>query len=149
MRKSEALTLFVILDAFRHDFLSRAPYLSAIAEWTGDVRETFGFISTRPAMCAGVFPEETGLCFEYQFRPDGKTYSRSLARGISAAEHLVPRKLARLAATAWVRSTSRNPVARRTAVVGNLPAEWLPFFELAEQRLQTQSGYLPVPTIWD
>ena len=63
-RPSETATIFIILDGFRHDYLERAEYLRSIAHWHGRVRETFGFISTRPAMCAGVYPEQTNLCFE-------------------------------------------------------------------------------------
>ncbi len=146
---ADSLTLFIILDAFRHDYLLRAPYLSSIADWHGDVRETFGFISTRPAMCAGVYPEETDLCFEYQFRPEGKTFSPRLCATLEAASKILPLRPLKLAASAWLRATSRNIIARRTGLIGNIPFDQLRLFDLSEHRLQTEPGYLATPTIYD
>lgn len=145
----ERLTLFIILDAFRHDFLEKAPYLSSIAQWSGVIRETFGFISTRPAMCAGVYPEETNLAFEYQLRPGGRTFSRALAGALGAAGKVLPNRYLRLGASAWIRATRRDPIARRTAMVGHMPYHQLPLFDLAERKLQTEPGYLAVDTIYD
>ena len=148
-RPSDTATIFIILDGFRHDYLERADYLRSIAHWQGRVRETFGFISTRPAMCAGVYPEQTNLCFEYKFMPEGITFRPPFFRLLSLADRLLPNRYLRLSATAWLRTTSRAVVPRRTVLVGNMPFHHFPLFEYAEHNLQTEPGYLSVPTIYD
>ena len=146
---SDSLTLFMILDGFRHDFLEAAPYLKSIAGWHGKIRETFGFISTRPAMCAGVYPEQTNLCFEYRFAPHGSTFNPWLFHLLGWADPILPNRFLRLAATAWLRMTHREPVARRTAMIGHMPFSHFPLMDLAENRLQTEPEYLSIPTIYD
>jgi predicted AlkP superfamily pyrophosphatase or phosphodiesterase len=100
-------------------------------------------------MCAGLHPEQTNLCFEYQFRPDGKTFHPALFNLLSLAERVFPPRYLRLGASAWLRMTSRDPVVRQTANVGTLPFNLLPLFDYAEKRLQTEPGYLDHPTIYD
>jgi predicted AlkP superfamily pyrophosphatase or phosphodiesterase len=148
--KTDTITLFIVLDACRHDYLKHAPYMESIADWRGIVKEPFGFISTRPAMCAGVHPEQTGKCFEYVYRPDGNTFSNPLFRLLGMAARLFPASILRLAATAWVRITNASPVVRRTAMVRNMPLELLHLFDYAEKVLQNSAGHLPGhPTIFD
>ncbi len=100
-------------------------------------------------MCAGVHPQQTNICFEYQFKPEGRTFRPWLCRPLALAQKIVPPRYLRFAATAWIRMTSRAAVPRRTALVGNMPFDRLPLFEYAEQRLQTDGAYLSVPTIYD
>lgn len=142
-------TLFIILDGFRHDYLDRAPYLKKVATWHGKVREPFGFISTRPAMFAGVSPEQTGLAFEYQFNPAGTTLRPCFFRFLKMLGHILPHRYLRILASAWLRLTSKNPIARQTVFLGNMPFDHFPFFELSESKRQTDKNYLSVPTIYD
>ncbi|MDP6057394.1 MAG: alkaline phosphatase family protein, partial [Pirellulaceae bacterium] len=145
----DSLTLFLILDAFRYDYLEHAPYLTSLANWRGRVRETFGFVSTRPAMWAGVYPEESDICFEYKFCPQGPTFRSWWCRVFRFLATIIPDRQLRLAASAWLRATSRSPIARRTGLVGHMPFDWMPLFEYAEKRLPTDPRYLSTPSIFN
>ncbi|MEM0912992.1 MAG: alkaline phosphatase family protein [Planctomycetota bacterium] len=143
------VTLFLILDAFRHDYLEHAPFLRSLADWTGSVRESFGFISTRPAMIAGQHPEQTGLCYEYLFRPEGKTFRWRWCAPLAPISRVVPSRYTRLAASLALRLTSRSPIVRQTAMVGHTPFHLLPYFDIAEDRLPVDPRYLDQPTVFD
>ena len=145
----EDLTIFIILDAFRHDYLEKTTYLKTIAEWKGQVCEPFGFISTRPAMCAGRHPEETNFCFEYVFRPDESIFQPWLFRLLAAASGIVPTRFLRLAGSAWIRLTHSAPVIRETAFIGNMPFDRFPLFDITERDRQTDENYLSWPTLYN
>jgi hypothetical protein len=127
-----SLTLLLLVDAFRPDYLRDAPYLRRLAERsaTGRLREPFGFLP-RAAYFGGLTPEESGftnmLCCDR-------------ARSPFSASQWLPREAFRNSRTAaqaraWVDRQARlrtTPFAASYLSCLHIPGELLPHFAPAE-----------------
>src|SRR5882724_9634453 len=78
------LTLLVLVDALRPDYVKRAPYLKHLAASgaTGVLRECFGFVP-RAAYFGGLNAEQYGFTNMYCFDPAGSPFG--LARALPAS----------------------------------------------------------------
>jgi hypothetical protein len=107
------LTLMVLVDALRPDYLTQAPYLRALATAgaTGTLRECFGFVP-RQAYFGGLTAEQYGFTNMYCWDPESSPFS--VARGLPvAALERIPDEAA--ACRRWVEQTARErltPFAR-------------------------------------
>jgi hypothetical protein len=151
--------LFVVLDAFRHDYLDpeRTPFLCALAEQGIHVerlRTASGF-TQRSAILTGAWADRTGLWTMHTFAPDaspfrflrGKRWPRiadALARALPGrAGRLLDARL-RKRVYARARAHARHPSTAR------IPLHLLPFFSVSEdQRPVHEPGALPVPSLFD
>src|SRR5438876_11941373 len=74
------LTLLVLVDALRTDYVARAPYLKHLAglSATGMLRECFGFVP-RAAYFGGLDAEEYGFTNMYCFDPEASPFGMARA----------------------------------------------------------------------
>src|SRR5213080_4652630 len=76
----DRLTLLVLVDALRPDYVTRAPYLKQLAasSATGVFRECFGFVP-RAAYFGGLNAEEYGFTNMYCFDPTESPFTMARA----------------------------------------------------------------------
>ena len=127
------LTLCVLLDAFRPDYLRHAPYLRAIAgDAPAELREPFGFLP-RAAYFGGLTPEQVGFTNMYVYDPEDSPFG--MARAFNP-DIVATSGLERLGVRAAIDATARaasSPFARAYASSAMIPLDLLPSFSLAEQ----------------
>ena len=77
---SSSLTLLLLLDAFRPDYLRHTPYIRSLAHSgaTGALRECFGFLP-RAAYFGGLNAEQFGFTNMYCFDPENSIFSSARA----------------------------------------------------------------------
>src|SRR5437667_10008811 len=83
------LTLLLLVDALRADYVTRAPYLKHLAgiSATGVLRECFGFVP-RAAYFGGLGAEQYGFTNMYCFDPVESPFSMARALPSSRAARL-------------------------------------------------------------
>jgi predicted AlkP superfamily pyrophosphatase or phosphodiesterase len=127
-----ALTLLLMVDAFRPDYLRDAPFLRSLAATgaTGRLREPFGFLP-HAAYFAGLSPEQYGYTNLWCYDPRRSPFS--LARRLPAgslntratASHFRPRL------DEWARAHVSSYAAGFVSSL-QIPAELLPHLAVAE-----------------
>jgi hypothetical protein len=147
--------LCVLIDAFRHDYLTaeRAPNLARMArEGVGvALRPILGYSDAiRAVIFTGRYPDEHGYWMEYCFRP-GESPWRGLDR-LGVLDQ-VPSDFA-LRAMKFAASTTVMRVLARRRGVPHLDLRHIPFrgvacLGLTLDRPMTAPGALGVPTIFD
>jgi hypothetical protein len=147
--------LCVLIDAFRHDYLTetRAPNLARLAaEGVGvPLRPILGYSDAiRAVIFTGRHPDEHGYWMEYCFRPEASPW-RGLDR-LGALDRL-PSDLALRAMKLAASMTVMRPLARRRGVphldLRHVPFRGLGCLGLTLERPMTAPGALGVPTIFD
>lgn len=139
-----ALTLMLLLDAFRPDYLQHTPYLRDLAghSATGCLRECFGFLP-RAAYFGGLDAEQFGFTNMYCFDPENSVFSS--ARAVTGSQPRPPSPLeGQLRKYVEERARSRVPAfARHYVSTAQIPLAWLPYFDLVEKRApwDKQVGY--------
>ncbi len=147
------MLLFVMLDALRHDYITRddSPYLHALATGglKGSVVPSWGF-EPDAAYLAGLRPDEADGGAMFWRDPKGSPFR--FARYLPPALDRLPdgparlvRKGIRLAAQLGARS----PRVRRWASPLWIPLSLLPCFGFSSTRLIDEPGFLPSPTVFD
>lgn len=126
------LTLCLLLDAFRPDYLRHAPYLRGLGGGRAELREPFGFLP-RAAYFGGLTPAEAGFTNMYAYDPSRSPFG--LARAFSASTAGAP-ALERLGVRDVIDQSARNrvaPFARTYASSASIPLQLLPSFDIVEQ----------------
>ena len=151
MGDTVANVVFILLDGFRHDYLSEdhTPSLHAITATDGAVvrrtREPFGFQS-RPAFLAGLYPEESDVCMLFKYSPRTSPFRRigPLARfgGFPKVGSRLRRRVERRTATL------EGPVYRYLHTTAQVPLTLLPHFDYSEKELPWEAQ-CPTPTLFD
>jgi hypothetical protein len=126
------LTLCVLLDAFRPDYIRHAPYLRALSGGQiGELREPFGFLP-RAAYFGGLTPEQIG--FTNMYACDSERSPFGLARAFDTRlvspviyESCGVRRLIEESARAKV-----TPFARAYVSTAQIPLSLLPSFSVVE-----------------
>jgi len=132
---STQITLLLLIDALRPDYLAHAPYLRSLSanSATGVFREGFGFVP-RQAYFGGLTAEQFGFTGMYCFDPARSPFG--VAWGLP--RHEPDSSLAELPGTRqFVDASARDrltPFARTYATSINIPLAYLPYFDLVEQR---------------
>ncbi len=132
---SSAITLLVLLDAFRPDYVRHTPYLRQLSRHsaTGFVRECFGFLP-RAAYFGGLDAARFGFTNMYCFDPENSVFSAARAL---AGHHpgTSPEFQAELRQFADQKAKERLPsFAKSYASSVQIPLAYLPFFDLVEKR---------------
>jgi hypothetical protein len=141
------LTLLVLVDAFRHDYVERTRYIRRIASVgaRGRLREDFGFVP-RAAYFGGLTPAQSGFTNMYCYDPGATPFG--IARGLPASrwgravEDL-------LGLRGFVDSEARRRLpayAATYATSADIPLDLVANFDLAEKRApwDPQVGYRSV-----
>lgn len=142
------LTVFLLLDAFRHDYLSEeiTPFLWKCAlegESYAGVEQSLGFCE-RSEILTGLRGNETGFFTAIGFDPQNSPYSKAKwLRSMQKAEELIlflscilTKKL-----SARIQQKLRYLVSRHFQRKGikmpiySIPCSWLPLFSLTEDRV--------------
>ena len=137
----QRLTLCLLLDAFRPDYLQHAPFLRDLAAGApARLREPFGFLP-RAAYFGGLTPEQYGFANMYVRDPARSPFGT--ARGIDAALGAYDRALG---IRAFIDEAARSRVsafAQSYVSSACIPLHLLPEFDLAEQTAPwaPQPGY--------
>jgi hypothetical protein len=137
------LTLALLVDAIRPDYLRHAPFIRSLAgAGAGELREPFGFLP-RAAYFGGLTPEEFGYSNMYAFDPARSPFRAARAlptrrTGASALDALDVR--------AFIDAVAREqlpPFARAYATSGRIPLDLLPRFSVVEQHApwEQKAGY--------
>jgi hypothetical protein len=138
------LTLVLLLDAFRHDYVGRTSFIRNLATRSrrGAMREHFGFLP-RAAYFGGLDPSEAGFTNMFCCDPEASPFG--LARGLSfGRSDRASRE--RLGARQWIESEARRrvtPFAASYLTSGAIPLTLLPWFNVTETRApwDRQVGY--------
>lgn len=127
---STQLTLFVLVDALRPDYLVHAPYLRSLAAGsaTGALRECFGFVP-RQAYFGGLDAGEYGFTNMYCYDPEHSPFS--VARAVPTYRR-EPAGLRTMVETAARERMA--PFERSYAGSIEIPIDRLPYFDLVEKR---------------
>lgn len=66
------ITINLLLDGFRYDYLKHAPFLQSLSKeaFVARTQEPFGFESIRPAVFAGVYPETSNISHIFWYSPE-------------------------------------------------------------------------------
>lgn len=129
------LTLVLLLDAFRFDYVGRTSFIRDLASRSrqGAMREHFGFLP-RAAYFGGLDPGEAGFTNMFCCDPEASPFG--LARGLSLdCSGRAPRE--RLGARQWIESEARRrvtPFAASYLTSGAIPLALLHWFNVAETR---------------
>lgn len=129
------LTLVLLVDALRHDYVERTTALRRLAAsgTTGRLREDFGFVP-RAAYFGGLSPEEYGFTNMYCADPAASPFG--VARGLPSSRfgsEVEEQFSLRSAIDAEARRRVR-PFAAAYATSAEIPIELLPWFALTETR---------------
>lgn len=130
-----SLTLLVLVDALRPDYLRWAPYLRSLAKRsaTGALRECFGFVP-RQAYFGGLDIADYGFTNMYSFDPEASPFG--LARFLPTDPTGEPGREA-VGARALVEQSAvqhMTAFARQYASSIEIPLAFLPSFDLVEKR---------------
>jgi len=108
-------------------------------------REPFGFQS-RPALLAGLYPEESGVCTLFRYSPNTSPFKRI---GPLARFGKVPKLSTWLRKTVELR-TSRlgGPIYKYLHTTAHVPLELLPYFDYSEKSLPWDMSF-KTPTLFD
>jgi len=134
-----ALTLLLLVDAFRPDYQRDAPYMRALAHrgLVGRLREPFGFVP-RAAYFGGLSPEQSGATHMYWFDPERSPFGAAAGLPLDSGT-AEERKAMRCFLDE--RARARVPAfARHYASSLNIPRACLPFFALAEAHAPWEPG---------
>lgn len=130
-----SLTLLVLLDAFRPDYLRHTPFIRNLAanSATGFLRECFGFLP-RAAYFGGLNAEQFGFTNMFCFDPENSVFSSArtvagpIPRPPSEAQDFLRRFVenkARLRLPAFSKAYASS---------AQIPLAYLPYFDLVEKR---------------
>ena len=128
------LTLLLLIDACRRDYLDRTSFLRRLAEDSryGALREDFGFVP-RAAYFGGLTPGQFGFTNMFCFDPAASPFG--VARGLPSS------RLGRVAEEvlklrSWLEDQARRrttPYAASYLTSAEIPIELLPAFDLVEK----------------
>ena len=146
------LTLLVLVDALRPDYVSRTRFLKRLAasSATGVLRECFGFVP-RAAYFGGLSAGRFGFTNMFCFDPAESPFT--MARALPACP-----AGAAIEAQAGIRQVLEQsarerlgPFAKAYASSAEIPLRYLPFFDLVEKRApwDKQVGYRSLFAILD
>jgi hypothetical protein len=129
------LTLVLLLDAFRPDYVGRTSFIRDLASRSrhGAMREHFGFLP-RAAYFGGLDPSEAGFTNMFCCDPEASPFG--VARGVSPS-CTSARSKERVGARQWIESEARRrvtPFAASYLTSGAIPLALLPWFNVAETR---------------
>ncbi len=127
-----SLTLALLVDAFRPDYLRDAPYIRGLARRgaTGRLREPFGFVP-RAAYFGGLTPEQSGATHMYWFDPARSPFDAATNLPLDLGTPEECRAMRRFLDD---RARSRVPAfARHYVSCLNIPPACLPFLAVAEE----------------
>ena len=149
MKGPNRLTLLLLIDAFRADYVQYTPYIRRLtmAGAGGALRECFGFVQ-QSAYFGGLSPAEYGFSNMYCFDPQNSPFSiaRSLPSGLRGEREINLREL--IAKFARGRSTA---FAAHYVSSLQIPIEYLPYFDVVEKWApwDRRAGYRSLFTILD
>jgi len=140
---STSLTLLLLLDAFRPDYLQWTPFIRSLAgqSATGTLRECFGFLP-RAAYFGGLNAEQSGFTNMYCFDPENSIFSSARALGgIRVSSQELSEKF-----RCFVEEKARERLssfAKSYATSVQIPLDYLPYFDLVEKRApwDKQAGF--------
>jgi hypothetical protein len=125
--------LFLLLDAFRYDYLDRCPFLRSLAArgLTGRLQEPFGFLPN-PALFGGLTVGEFGYSHICHFNPAGSPFrwTRHVA-GDPALERVLEQELRHRLDTRTLEHLP--PFTRAYASALQIPARFLSLFDFTER----------------
>ena len=130
-----SLTLMILVDALRPDYVARMPYLRTLARTscTGRLRECFGFVP-RAAYFGGLNAEQFGFTNMFCFDPSASPFTASrwmphIPQGAMAE------RAAGIRGVVEKQARSRVPhFAKSYVSSGDIPLPWLRYFDLVEKR---------------
>lgn len=129
------MTLLLLLDAFRPDYLQHTPFIRSLAQEsaTGFMRECFGFLP-RAAYFGGLDAGQSGFTNMYCFDPENSVFSST--RALSAHYwDATPERQSELRQFVDQRARERLPAfAKHYVSSAQIPLGFLPFFDLVEKR---------------
>lgn len=129
------MTLMLLLDAFRPDYLQHTPFIRSLAQKsaTGCMRECFGFLP-RAAYFGGLDAGQSGFTNMYCFDPENSIFSSTRALAAHCGGK-TPEEQAEFRQFVDLRAKERLPsFAKYYASSAQIPLEFLPFFDLVEKR---------------
>lgn len=143
-RSDHPITLMLLVDALRPDYLTHAPYLRRLAERsaTGALRECFGFVP-RQAYFGGLSAEEYGFTNMFCFDPDNSPFRMArcfpaeagaeVRRELSGARRMVDERA----------KEQLSYFAKNYGTSVEIPLPYAPYFDLVERRApwDPQVGY--------
>ena len=142
-RRGGRLTLMLLVDALRFDYVERTRYLRELSKGalTGRLREPFGFVP-RAAYFGGLRPDEYGFTNMYRFDPDRSPFgiASSLPRPRTEAAERLSGVREKVEAHARERVA---PFARQYLSTLRVPLELAPLFDAVETRApwEAAAGY--------
>src|ERR1017187_3403833 len=132
---SPTMTLLLLLDAFRPDYLRHTPFIRSLARQSaaGALRECFGFLP-RSAYFGGLDAEQFGFTNMYCFDPENSIFSS--ARAVAGPNPSSPSELQEpLRRFVEEKARARVPAfAKYYASAAQIPLAYLPYFDLVEKR---------------
>lgn len=146
--------LVVLVDAFRHDFLSPevTPKLMELASAGAHrpLQPILGYSDAiRATFFTGRFPDETGYWMEYCYRPGtGPWQHARRGRAIDRIPSDLAQRAVKLAvSTALSRTAPKHGLAHRS--IRHIPLRALDRFDFTLHRPMTDPGALGAPSIFD
>jgi Type I phosphodiesterase / nucleotide pyrophosphatase len=130
----ERLTLVLLIDAFRRDYVEHTRFIRGLADtaMTGTFREPFGFVP-RAAYFGGLSPEEYGFSNMYCYDPEASPFG--IASGMPRVASAAAERLSgiREKVEAFARSRSTPFTASYVSTL-RIPLAFTPFFDAVEKR---------------
>ena len=146
-------TIFILLDAFRPDYIKKAPFIEKLSHssLSGSLIPPFGFMSTSGAIFAGLDPEESNLCYKFCLAKDPSLFN--FTKGLSKFMPTDPLKPARGIGKHLISLLVRCK-AQGSAVSFYGSPEMIPFgllhhFDFGQKYRPDEDGFVPGESLFD
>lgn len=147
------VTCYILLDGFKPDYVKDTDFIKLNCKKLYSIEEAFGFQSFRPAVFAGVFPEDTGICWIWIYSPFRSPYKilRNLVKLFPERLNIFLKKITYFPLTVSL-YLLKNILLNKTLPLYsplNIPFNLLPFFDISEKKMVYEEGYINNKTLFD
>lgn len=146
-------TVFILLDAFRPDYIKNAPFIEKLSHssLSGPLVPPFGFMSTSGAIFAGLDPQESNLCYKFCLAKESSPFN--FTKGLSKfmpIDFLKPaRGIGKHFISLLVRHKAHGTAVSFYGSSERIPFGLLPLFDFGQKKRPDEDGFVPLPSLFD
>ena len=146
-------TVFILLDAFRPDYIKKAPFIEKLSHvsLSGPLIPPFGFMSTSGAIFAGLDPQESNLCHKFclskEFSPFN--FTKILSQFMPIASMKPARGIGKQLISLLVRLKARGTAIAYYGSPEMIPFGFLPLFDFGQKKRPDEDGFVPEKSLFD
>ncbi len=154
MDTKKEITCYILLDGFKVDYIKDTKFMNEIKkDYFSKIEEPFGFQSFRPAVFAGINPEQSNICHIWLYSPDTTPYRKfklplKIMNKIKSKRiNVFLRKLFLLLHVPG-KFMNRNHSLSLYNPIG-IPFNLLPYLDISEKKTVISENYIKFQTLFD